>query len=198
MLVFRAFERRLEDLLDSTPAFRIQDGLRSIRGITRERLPHEITRRHRRCRLGSRKSLSIRLTTPCGGATIEKSWMTRQLTRASRSLAGAIALALALVSPVTCFAATLQMTEQHAHCAAMGHDRGSADSMKQDCCATLSPAFAGLAPTASNLVAPPSDAVSTMLLMPEPPLALPAFNADADASPPCSTPTYLLVSVFRL
>src|SRR5439155_7729242 len=88
--------------------------------------------------------------------------MTREVTRGSRLLAGALALVLAFVSSAICFAATLQMQPQ-GMCSAMSHDGGSESATTQDCCAAQNPEFAGLAPAASfGLVAAPALAVSAM------------------------------------
>jgi hypothetical protein len=125
--------------------------------------------------------------------------MTRQLPRASRLLASAMALALAVGSSATCFAATLQMpdTQQHMCCAAMA-DCGSAKTSMQDCCVAQSPAFAGLVPIVASNLGTPSTVIVSMIeadvLAPRPHVV--AF--DPDISRPTKTPTYLLDSVFRL
>ena len=128
--------------------------------------------------------------------------MTRAATRRpSRLLAGGLAFTLSILSSVICFAATVQMEDpqQHASCA-MGHESGSPETTKLDCCIAQSPQFAGVAPdtaavpVASAAIVSPVDAPPESFVMAVP--ALPAF--DPDVSKPSSTPTYLLVSVFRL
>jgi len=129
--------------------------------------------------------------------------MHRQPTRlASRFLAGGLAFALSIVSSAICFAAIVQMedTQQHASCASMGHESSSPKTTQLDCCIAQSAQFAGLAPgTGAPVVAQPvlMSVVDTapQSLVP----ALPALSAlDPDVPKPSSTPTYLLVSVFRL
>ena len=127
--------------------------------------------------------------------------MTRQPTRASRFLALALAFALASVSPAICFAATLQTEErqQHASCP-MGQESHSPETAKLDCCIGQSPQFAGITQdTVAPLVAAAA-VVGVITATPEslnPALsALPTF--DPELSKPSRTPTYLLVSVFRL
>ena len=128
--------------------------------------------------------------------------MTRKPTRrASRFLAGGLAFTLSIVSSAVCFAGILQMQErqEHASCP-MGHGSDSPDTAKLDCCLGQSPQFAGIAQdTVAPLVA--AAAVIDIItatpdsLIPAPPV-LPAF--DPDISKSSSTPTYLLVSVFRI
>ena len=93
----------------------------------------------------------------------------------------------------------MEDTQQHASCA-MGHESGSPETTQLECCIAQSLQFAGVAPdtaallVASAAVVSPVDATPESFVMPVP--ALPAF--DPDVSKPSSTPTYLLVSVFRL
>ncbi|HEY5619892.1 MAG TPA: hypothetical protein VIK60_18265 [Vicinamibacterales bacterium] len=126
--------------------------------------------------------------------------MGRRTRLSGRLLTWVLALAFALVSSATCILNT-QMTEaQKACCAAMNHDCG-AMAVKQDCCATevqsLTHFIAG-AP-AFQLAAPAP--VVMDVAFSEPPLAA-HFSASAAFDPsapnPSSSPTYLLVSVFRL
>jgi hypothetical protein len=128
--------------------------------------------------------------------------MTRTATRhPSPLLAGGMAFTLSILSSAICLAATLQMEDrqQHASCA-MGHESGTPETTQLNCCIAQSPQFAGVAPdTAALLVASvavvsPVDATPESFVMALP--ALPAF--DPDVSKPSRTPTYLLVSVFRL
>lgn len=120
--------------------------------------------------------------------------MARQLTRASRFMAGGLALTVALVSPAICFAATLQMedTQQHASCASMGHESGSPKTTQLDCCMAQSPQFAGLAPdTGAPVVAQP---VVMSFVHAAPQSLVPALLAlsalDPEVPKPSSTPTY--------
>ena len=128
--------------------------------------------------------------------------MHRQPTRrASRFLAGGLAFALSIVSSAICVAAILQMehAQQHVSCASMGHESGSPKTTQMDCCIAQSAQFAGLAPDTGVPVAQPVvmafvDAAPQSLVP-----ALPGLSAlDPDVPKPASTPTYLLVSVFRL
>ena len=129
--------------------------------------------------------------------------MHRQPTRrASRFLAGGLAFALSIVSSAICVAAILQMedTQEHASCASMGHESGSPKTTQLDCCIAQSAQFAGLAPDTGAPVVP-QPVVMSFVDAPRQSLvpALPALSAlDTDVPKPASTPTYLLVSVFRL
>jgi len=129
--------------------------------------------------------------------------MHRQPTRrASRFLAGGLAFALSIVSSAICFAAILQMedTQQHVSCASMARESGSPKTTQMDCCIAQSAQFAGLAPdTAAPVVAQPV-VMSFVHAAPQSWVpALPTLSAlDPDVPKPVSTPTYLLVSVFRL
>ena len=112
-----------------------------------------------------------------------------------------MAFTLAIVSSAVCFAGILQTQEsqEHASCP-MGHKPASPETAKLDCCIGQSPQFAGIT---QGTVEPPvaAAAVDSMitatpeLQIPVPPV-LRAF--DPDVSQPSRTPTYLLVSVFRV
>lgn len=130
--------------------------------------------------------------------------MTRRPTRrASRFLAGGLAFTLSIVSSAVCFAGILQMEErqQHASCPmGMGHESDSPETAKLDCCIGQSPQFAGIT---QGTVAPPVAAavvLGVVTAIPDSPVpAPPVLSAfDPDVSKPSSTPTYLLVSVFRV
>jgi hypothetical protein len=128
--------------------------------------------------------------------------MNQRLTRGSRLLASVIAMALAFVSSATCLAAVMQMPEksQHACCKGMKQDCGSGDSMtvQKDCCVVQSADVAGLTTTAQAITASAS-AISTLVVFePLPAQASPGAALDPDIPRPSSSPTYLLVSVFRL
>ena len=120
--------------------------------------------------------------------------MVHQLRSGSRRLAGALALALAVVSSASCLAAISREsgTDHHACCAAMADGCGSA-TVSADCCADDSP---GLAPAARFTLAPVDDAVLLWLPSPVAPFTSAAF--DPDASNPIGPPAYLLDSVFRI
>ena len=116
-----------------------------------------------------------------------------------RALSGALALALALVSVATCFAGTLQLTEQshHASCHGVQRAEGAASSIgalapPRDCCA-VQHAVMGLGGALDALEAPLS---TTALVVPPSPLRTPAIDSRAPIS--SSAPTYLLISVFRI
>ena len=119
-----------------------------------------------------------------------------------RLLTTALAVALAIASSLTCLAGTLgtsQESELHACCVAMGHDCGSATTrLERDCCAAMSPAFAGLIPSAPDAGQPAAAAVTTFIVgdVPVPSPALSRPERAVRGSP--ETPTYLLVSDFRL
>ena len=113
-------------------------------------------------------------------------------------LAGALALALALVAPATCFAAVAQMREgpQHSCCHAGKECDDGTIAGRTDCCAVQSADVAR--PEKSLQVVAP--AVTVLTLVAPSPVALisAAVSFDRDVSRPSSSPTYLLISVFRL
>ena len=124
--------------------------------------------------------------------------MAEHLTRRSRLLAAALALALACASSVVCFVAAVQMAaaEQHACCAGMNQKCGDSVSVQQDCCAVQSADLTGLA-RAPQAAAGPVTISAELEQQPRvtPP---PAAAFDAGVHRRSSHPTYLLVSVFRL
>ena len=128
--------------------------------------------------------------------------MSRLAGLTSRLLTTALAAALAMASSLTCLAGTLgtsHESELHACCVAMGHDCGRATTrLERDCCAAMSPARAGLIPSAQDLGRPAADAVTTPIVGDVPiPLPAPSRPERTVRGSP-DTPTYLLVSVFRL
>jgi hypothetical protein len=112
-----------------------------------------------------------------------------------------LALALAMVSSVTCVVKA-QTTEAHkACCAAMRHDCGQT-SVTQDCCATNPQSLTGFAarPPAFQFAAA-SVPVAVDVVAGEPPVVArlnPSAAFHSGAPNPSSRPTYLFVSVFRL
>ena len=129
--------------------------------------------------------------------------MVRRSSRGSRVVSGALALALALVSVATCFAGTLQLTQQspHASCHGMPTENAApssgtvaqaAEFQARDCCA-VQRAILGLG-GAFDAVAPPASTAA--LVVPLSPLEAPPFDSRAPIS--SSPPTYLLLSVFRV
>jgi hypothetical protein len=124
--------------------------------------------------------------------------MFRSLTRGSRLLAGALAFALALVAPATCLAAVVQMPEGLSPpcCHAGKECDDDALAARTDCCAVQGADVAlrengakVVAPTASVL-APVVPALVALISTP--------VSFDPDVSRPPGSPTYLLISVFRL
>ena len=116
----------------------------------------------------------------------------------SRVTACGVALAIACVSAATCLAAVMQMPDmqRHACCAGMaedcGHDGGTM-AVQEDCCAVQNADVARLG--SAGLITLP---VVAGIRMPEPvrlaPDAVPAF----DPPKASRTPTYLIVSSFRI
>jgi hypothetical protein len=127
--------------------------------------------------------------------------MNQRLTRGSRLLASVIAMALAFVSTATCLAAVMQMPEisHHACSEGMKPDSGSADFMtvQQDCCVVQSADVARLK-TAEAVSASASALSTPFVFEPLPVYRSPAAALDPGIPKPSSSPTYLLVSVFRL
>ena len=124
--------------------------------------------------------------------------MVRRITRTTRFLTWALALALAVVSSVTCVLGAEASQEQKACCAAMNHDCGTA-AIEHDCCATEAPAFTSLASgTVASPLAVPAPAMNLTATAPDFGSCLTASCLDTGASPFSRRPTYLLVSVFRL
>jgi hypothetical protein len=127
--------------------------------------------------------------------------MTQRFTRGSRLLASVIAMALAFVSTATCLAAVMQMPEgsHHACSEGMKQESGSANSttVQKDCCFVQSAEFARL--TTAQAVTASASALSTPFVFePLPVYRSPAAALDPGIPKPSSSPTYLLVSVFRL
>ena len=124
--------------------------------------------------------------------------MVRLASRGSRLVSGALALTLALVSVATCFAGTLQLTEQSHHAPCHGMQTDSAESklgtldQAPDCCA-VQRAILGLGVASDALAAPPSTAT---VVVPLSSLQAPPFDSRAPIS--SSPPTYILISVFRV
>ena len=127
--------------------------------------------------------------------------MKYRLTRASRLLASVIAIALAFVSTATCLAAVMQMPERSHHACheGMKQDSGGADSMtmQQDCCLVQSADVARLT-TAQAVTASASALTTPIACEPLPVYRSPAAALDPGVPKPSRSPTYLLVSVFRL
>jgi hypothetical protein len=126
--------------------------------------------------------------------------MIRRIPLSSRVFTGALALALAVVSSAICVL-NAEMTETHkACCVAMNHDCG-ATAVTQDCCATEPQSLTGFTAgsPAFRFAAPIPVAVD--VVAGEPPLVArvnPAAAFDSGAPNPLHSPTYLLVSVFRV
>ena len=124
--------------------------------------------------------------------------MVRRITGTTRFLTWALALALAVVSSVTCVLGAEVSQEQKACCAAMNHDCGAA-AIEHDCCGTEAPAFTSLASgTAASPLAAPAPVVNVTDAASDCGSCLTASCLDTGASPFSRRPTYLLVSVFRL
>ena len=113
-------------------------------------------------------------------------------------LAGALALALVLVAPATCLAAVVQMPEGLSPPCCHAGKECDADTIGagSDCCAVQS-AEVARPEKGVQVVAP---AVTVLTLVAPSPVALISapVSFDRDVSRPSSSPTYLLISVFRL
>ena len=127
--------------------------------------------------------------------------MTQRLTCGSRLLASVVAIALAFASTATCLAAVMQTPETSHHaCEGMKQDSAGAGSMavQKDCCVVQSAEFARLSKTAQAVVAPASSLILPLVLDPLWAHGTRAAALDPGIPKPSSSPTYLLVSVFRL
>jgi hypothetical protein len=128
--------------------------------------------------------------------------MNQRITRGSRLLASVIAMALAFVSTATCLAAVMHMPEksQHTCCHGMKQDCGSGDSMaaQKDCCAVQHADVARLRTTAHAVTAPALALSTLFVFKPLPSQDAAGAALDPGIPKPSSSPTYLLVSVFRL
>jgi hypothetical protein len=128
--------------------------------------------------------------------------MNKRLTRGTRLLAGVIAIALAFVSTATCLAAAMQMPEmaQHASCHGMKPDAASAklNAAPKDCCAVQNADVARLTTTDPVVTAPALVLITSLGFEPLPVKEAPGASLDPGIPKPSSSPTYLLVSVFRL
>ena len=127
--------------------------------------------------------------------------MAGQVTRGSRFLAAALAFALAVVSSATCFAAVVQMPDpqQHACCAGMNQECGDSMAVQKDCCAVQSADIARLASAAQFIAVPALVVIGSHVAQPALVASVSLGAAfDPGAPKPSSSPTYLLVSVFRI
>ena len=127
--------------------------------------------------------------------------MNPRLALGPRLLASAIAIALALVAPVTCLAAVMQMpeTSHHASCHGMKKDGASVGSIaaKKDCCAIPNAEVARFTST-DQVLTPPASALSTPFVFEPLPVQDCGAALDPGVPKPSSSPTYLLVSSFRI
>ena len=128
--------------------------------------------------------------------------MNRSARLAFRLSTTALAFALAIASSLTCLAGTLGTSHQsefHACCVAMGHDCGSATTrLDRDCCAAMSPTFAGMI-SASPIIEPPAvNAVTAQIVADAVTAAHAPLHSERTIRSSPDIPTYLLVSVFRL
>lgn len=150
-----------------------------------------------RCSGRGSEAWRVRLTGLDSRANMRKS-MAQRITGTTRFLTWALALAIAVVSAVTCVLGAEASQEQMACCAAMNHDCGTA-AIEHDCCATEGPAFTSLASgTVASPLAAPAPSVNLIATAPDFSPCLTASCLDTNASPLSRRPTYLLVSVFRL
>jgi hypothetical protein len=111
-----------------------------------------------------------------------------------------LALALAVVSSATCFAAAEMTPAQKACCAAMNGDCGEM-AVGKGCCTSDSPNIASLPSSTllSRLAQPALVLVSLPATQPDlPNLFRTSHLFDSRAAKSSSPPTYLLVSVFRI
>jgi hypothetical protein len=112
-----------------------------------------------------------------------------------------LALALAVVSSATCFAAAEMTPAQKACCAAMSGDCGAMAAVGKDCCRLDTPNIASLPSSIplSRLAQPALVLISLPATQPDlPNLFCTSHVFDARAAKSSSPPTYLLVSVFRI
>ena len=124
--------------------------------------------------------------------------MARQ--RLHRSLlVGAVALAVALVPVASCLAASVQPSESHQLACCAGMTQGCGDSMttQNDCCAVQSTDVVRLG-SASQSGRPLVLVTSTIVTEPASPAVVTPAAFGSGIPKPSSSPTYLLVSVFRL
>jgi hypothetical protein len=126
--------------------------------------------------------------------------MTQRLTRGSRLLASVIALALAFASTATCLAAVMQMPEKSQHACCHGQDCGSGDSMAplNDCCSVPNADVARLTTPGQAVAAQALAVTMPFVFEPLPVQDSPGAALEPGVPKPSSSPTYLLVSVFRL
>jgi hypothetical protein len=110
-------------------------------------------------------------------------------------------MALAFMSTATCIAAIMEMPEQSHHaCAGMNQNEGPSDSsdLRMDCCDVQSADLARLTTTVQAVTELASAVSTPSVFEPTPAPDFPGAALDPDIPKPSSSPTYLLVSVFRL
>jgi len=140
------------------------------------------------------------LTTKTTRANIMTIGMVRAAKRAGRFLAGALAVALVVVSSATCFLGATMTPAQKACCTAMNHDCG-AMAMEHGCCATEAPNLTSLVSSMStSSFAAPVLVVLGLTAAEFAPSAILGTSGVVDLTPPIADrkPTYLLLSVFRI
>ncbi|MGH9258063.1 MAG: hypothetical protein ACRD3C_26175 [Vicinamibacterales bacterium] len=126
--------------------------------------------------------------------------MVRGLRSGSQSLTWVLAFALALVPSAMCVLSADMTEAQRACCAAMNHDCGGM-AVKQDCCPSEAQSLVGFTsgPPPFQIVAPTPVVVTIAAREPLRVVRVsPSAALDSGAPSPSSSPTYLLVSVFRL
>ena len=126
--------------------------------------------------------------------------MVRAAKRTGRFLAGALAVALVVVSFATCLLSANMTPAQKACCTAMNHDCG-AMAMEHGCCSTEAPNLTSLVSSIStSLRAAPVLVVLGLTSAEFAPSAIPGTSGVFDLAPPISQrkPTYLFLSVFRI
>lgn len=126
--------------------------------------------------------------------------MVRATGRTTRFLAGALAVALVVVSSATCFLGANMTPAQKACCTAMNHDCG-AMAMEQGCCATEAPNLTSLVSSVStSLLAAPVLVVLGLTAAEFAPSTILKTSGTFDLASPISQrkPTYLFLSVFRI
>jgi hypothetical protein len=121
------------------------------------------------------------------------SWLRRQ-----RLFTAAITLAIAVVASSTCLTAASQTAEQRACCAAMAHHCGEV-AIKADCCDEGTQSRDSVAASlAAGALSAPVPVLAAVLEMPPVATLGDTFTSSSALVKPPGTPTYVLVSVFRL
>jgi hypothetical protein len=116
--------------------------------------------------------------------------------RALRSVAATLVVAIASIVSANCLAASAQTAAERACCAAMAHHCGEA-AVKADCCGERSQGRDTVAALSEKALSAPVPVLVAILEVPAAMRGSSVAVSNVSVKPP-GTPTYVLVSAFRI